>query len=167
MKLFSGGCQSTKFISQHWFMAWCCQATSHYLSQCWPSSLSPHGVTRTQWVNSLAPGICGNFKSVMDEIHDNFLWNCSQMNAKDHLWRQVNISPGIGLVPSTTHELSLQEAITCANVDPDLGHNKFKFSYAPTSTYVIQMVADVLVPTLQQILLHDAYVITWTNNDQD
>ena len=27
-------------------MAWCCQATSHYLSQCWPRSLSPYGVTR-------------------------------------------------------------------------------------------------------------------------
>ena len=32
-------------------MAWCSQATSHYLSQCWPRSLSPYGVTRPQWVN--------------------------------------------------------------------------------------------------------------------
>ena len=32
-------------------MAWCHQATSHYLSQCWPSSMSPYGVTRPQWVN--------------------------------------------------------------------------------------------------------------------
>ena len=32
-------------------MAWCRQATSHYLSQCWPSSMSPYGVTRAQWVN--------------------------------------------------------------------------------------------------------------------
>ena len=31
-------------------MAWCCQATSHYLSQCWLSSLSPYGVARPQWV---------------------------------------------------------------------------------------------------------------------
>ena len=29
-------------------MAWCRQATSHYLSQCWPSSMSPYGVTRPQ-----------------------------------------------------------------------------------------------------------------------
>ena len=29
-----------------------CQATSHYLSQCWPRSLSPYGVTRPQWVKS-------------------------------------------------------------------------------------------------------------------
>ena len=32
-------------------MAWCRQATSHYLSQCWPSSLAPCGVTKPQWVN--------------------------------------------------------------------------------------------------------------------
>ena len=36
-------------------MAWCRQATSHYLSQCWPTPLSPYGVTRPTWVNSLAP----------------------------------------------------------------------------------------------------------------
>ena len=27
------------------------QAPSHYLSQCWPRSLSPYDVTRPQWVN--------------------------------------------------------------------------------------------------------------------
>ena len=32
-------------------MAWCHQATSHYLSQCWPRSLSPYDVTRPQWVD--------------------------------------------------------------------------------------------------------------------
>ena len=33
-------------------MAWCRQATSHYLSQCWLSSLLPYGVARPQWVNA-------------------------------------------------------------------------------------------------------------------
>ena len=33
-------------------MAWCRQASSHYLSQCWPRFMSPYGVTRPQWVNS-------------------------------------------------------------------------------------------------------------------
>ena len=33
-------------------MAWRRQATSHYLSQCWLSSLSPYGVARLQWVNT-------------------------------------------------------------------------------------------------------------------
>ena len=32
-------------------MAWCRQATSHYLSQCWPISVSPYGITRPQWVD--------------------------------------------------------------------------------------------------------------------
>ena len=41
-------------------MAWCRQATSHYLSQCWPRSLSPYGITRPQWVkkNNLCWSIC-------------------------------------------------------------------------------------------------------------
>ena len=34
-------------------MAWCRQATSHYLSQCWSRSMSPNDVARPQWVNSL------------------------------------------------------------------------------------------------------------------
>ena len=31
-------------------MAWCRQATSHYLSHCCPRSLLPYGITRPQWV---------------------------------------------------------------------------------------------------------------------
>ena len=31
-------------------MAWCQQATSHYLSQSWPRSLLPYDITRPQWV---------------------------------------------------------------------------------------------------------------------
>ena len=27
-----------------------CQATSHNLSQCWPSSMSPYGIDRPQWI---------------------------------------------------------------------------------------------------------------------
>ena len=44
-------------------MAWCCQAASHYLSQCWPRSILIYGVTRPQWVkfdsdNVLEPVHC-------------------------------------------------------------------------------------------------------------
>ena len=34
-----------------WVMVWCLQATSHYLNQCWPMSMSPYNITRPQWVN--------------------------------------------------------------------------------------------------------------------
>ena len=30
---------------------WCQQPTSHYHNQCWPSSMMPYGITRSQWVN--------------------------------------------------------------------------------------------------------------------
>ena len=33
-------------------VVWCRQATSHYLSQCWPRIMSLYGVTRPQWVKS-------------------------------------------------------------------------------------------------------------------
>ena len=35
-------------------MAWCRQATSHYLSQCWPRSMAPYGITRPQLVIAYA-----------------------------------------------------------------------------------------------------------------
>ena len=31
-------------------MAWCSHASSHYLRQCWPRSMSPYGVTRPKWI---------------------------------------------------------------------------------------------------------------------
>ena len=36
-------------------MAWCHQAASHYLNQCWPRYVSSHGINRPQWVNSSPP----------------------------------------------------------------------------------------------------------------
>ena len=38
-------------------MAWCRQASNHYLSQCWPRSMSPYGITKPQWVNISAISI--------------------------------------------------------------------------------------------------------------
>ena len=37
-------------------MAWCRQATSQYLNQCWPRSPTPYGVTRPQGVKYLSYG---------------------------------------------------------------------------------------------------------------
>ena len=46
-------------IWRHWnlsvfvlLMAWCRQDTSHYLNQCWPSIMSPYGVSGPQWVKA-------------------------------------------------------------------------------------------------------------------
>ena len=53
MRLPSDECHKTLLMSKLiQVMTWCRQATSHYLGQCWPRSMSPKGVTRPQWVYS-------------------------------------------------------------------------------------------------------------------
>ena len=49
-------------------MAWCRQAPSHYLNQCWPRSPMPYGVTRPQWVNWKYSS-CLQLKFAVCEIH--------------------------------------------------------------------------------------------------
>ena len=54
-------------------MAWCSQATSHYLSQHWPRSMLPYGVTRPHWLN-----------------HEDPLTHCGPVTPYDDIY-QVNI----------------------------------------------------------------------------
>ena len=44
----------------------------------------------------------------MDQIQEHFLWNCSQVNATEHVWWEVNINigSGYGLVPDSTKPLA-------------------------------------------------------------
>ena len=79
-------------------MAWCHQATSHYLSQCWPRSLTPYGITRPQWVKLVI------FK-IKDSSEELFPWNCSNLNATRPHWLIINIGSGKVLVPSGNRPL--------------------------------------------------------------
>ena len=72
-------------------MALCRQATSHYLSQCWPRSMSPNGIIRPQWVSS----------SPMDKMkgyfcHSGWHW-CDRIraiNSRGHLfWELFPVIP--------------------------------------------------------------------------
>ena len=38
-------CEDKSILVQ--VMAWCCEAPSHYLSQCWPRSISPYCINRS------------------------------------------------------------------------------------------------------------------------
>ena len=85
-------------------MAWCRLATSHYLSQCWPRSMSPNGVTRPQWVNSLSlEKISPHFKNfILRFIHMNdrqlYHWKCIAMCSSGiYLW-YINIAWVNGLM---------------------------------------------------------------------
>ena len=61
-------------------MAWCRQAPSHYLSQCW--TISPYGVTRPQWVKPINSG--KNNKGLPQGATCIVKWNhCSWMTS---LW---------------------------------------------------------------------------------
>ena len=77
-------------------MAWCHQATSHYLSQCWPRFTLPYGVTRPQWVYNLI------FKLIQTSslvFHSQIALRWMPQNTCDDNC-QVNIGSGNGLVPS-------------------------------------------------------------------
>ena len=58
-------------------MAWCHQATSHYLNQCWPISLPPYDVTRPQWVNPLS-----NWLYSYHLIEIGYITNTNQIKTK-------------------------------------------------------------------------------------
>ena len=51
-------------------MAWCRQATGHYLSQCWQRFMSPYGVTGPQWVNFVASTVRVNWYEVAKQIEN-------------------------------------------------------------------------------------------------
>ena len=59
-------------------MAWCRQATSHYLSQCWPRSVSPYGIIRPQWVNPMWQRVC-----IVHLV--NFMWWNAVLNQLEYI----------------------------------------------------------------------------------
>ena len=64
-------------------MAWCHQASSHYLNQCWPRSMLPYGVTGPQWVKEQHfDG--GGWKITM--LHDKFLDEIAKMLLMLKIW---------------------------------------------------------------------------------
>ena len=70
-------------------MAWCHQAISHYLSQYWPRSLSPYGVTRPQWVKEKEHYSTGKLPHELDIesqvfYHGFAVWYCNYRNKTFH-----------------------------------------------------------------------------------
>ena len=65
-------------------MAWCHQATSHYLNQCWPRSMSPYGVTRPQWVN---PWVGVKSSTILNSIE---IQICFYVSLKSFSMQRVN-----------------------------------------------------------------------------
>ena len=99
-------------------MAWCRQATSHYLNQCWPRSPMPYGVTRPQWVKlalimawwprSMVYGA----KKQWVEMSSSYITANDVSNIKLLIHWRLNIGSGKGLAQNR------QQAITGTNVYP-------------------------------------------------
>ena len=67
-------------------MAWCHQAPSHYLNQCWPRSMTPYDVTRPQWVKLL------KFHGKLNWPHMMYIISFEIMNTHSnlkHVWLDV------------------------------------------------------------------------------
>ena len=87
-----------------WVMAWCHQATSHNLSQCWPSSSSPYGISKPEWVKGIQgikdehigaywciwPHGCGSTLAQVMAWHQAITWVHVDLTSKVfcviHLW---------------------------------------------------------------------------------
>ena len=72
-------------------MAWCRQATGHYLNQCWPRSQMPYGVTRPQWVKPYYVMITIEKQQVSIQkpysidLHNLCLYSMSMYQITDHM----------------------------------------------------------------------------------
>ena len=70
-------------------MACCRQATSHYLSPCWPRSLSPSGVTRPKWVKEQDSPLCDYvwlacvFPPCLQGTAENKIWLVDKISSAD------------------------------------------------------------------------------------
>ena len=110
-------------------MAQCRQATSHYLRQCRSISLSPYGVTRPQWLNSLASGTCGSdFKSIIFKL-------ITQNSSLGTHWDKMTFADSIfSVTHSFQNQISfkpvkfrIMERYQTGNEDKVAWHNKCHF----------------------------------------
>ena len=94
----SGDCHWTSLSDEKWtfiqVMAWCHQATSHYLSQCWPRSVLPNAITRPQRVKSRSMVCHSRDEASQIQTISNayylWWWTLEQLIWPDH-WVQMGV----------------------------------------------------------------------------
>ena len=108
-------------------MAWCHQATSHYLSQCWPRSLSPYGVTRRQRVKNVrCKSSCHRHPCLLPRHHHHIHFvipkQCS-LGTEPHI-RVCSSFSQYSQVPSQCgiiyHDITRDTAITVTESESDI-----------------------------------------------
>ena len=114
-------------------MAWCCQATSHYLSQCWPRSLSPYGITRPQRVNFPNKELCFHVTSITTVV-------VHTAQHKD-VFIPSEYLRHINFIKSCQHGTSILSILqTVSNTLPHFGHTLLKYEWHQLQTCIWQKV---------------------------
>ena len=76
-------------------MAWCRQATSHYMRQCWLSSLSPYGIARPQWVNARSSEVSEAMKFVAKIFISRWILTATSAALLSNLVNSKPMSPSL------------------------------------------------------------------------
>ena len=89
-------------------MAWCCQATSHYMNQYWSRSVMPYCITRLHWAKWIT--------ETVDEIHQFWTWSYGSQTNKSvvlyqssHLKIHVTLNHGHRLFDMIRSSLALSK----------------------------------------------------------
>ena len=127
-------------------MAWCRQATSHYLSQCWPRYLSPYGVTRPQWVNTV------QYNQFSPKCTPEFSCRARYEESLVSLWAE-NLTKGLNLLLHCCMQYSVniyQLIVACWYVVIDTGS---KNGWFPVQHQAIAW-TDVNRPSIRPLRTH-------------
>ena len=90
-------------------MAWCHEAPSHYLSQCWPKSMPPYSVIRPQW---------GNVQVLSSQTHIGSHLLLKSSPQSPHPIAKQTTTVQVLCIWYTGHK----QASLCCVVNPRIGH---------------------------------------------
>ena len=132
-------------------MAWCHQASSHYLRQCWFRSLLVYGVTTPIWVNLQE---LGPISQSVDELINQIFWKFSFY---------FNFNDSISLQICTCHNSSA--VVTCAKKWTDWSDNSCSYKsnlyidniWIRSSNIVVKWVTDII----HSVHACDVYLLVW------
>ena len=116
-------------------MAWCRQATSHYMSQCWPRSMSPNGVTRPVWVNNTIK---------LQKRVVSIISNAKYSDSEDSLYRALETLKWVDINKYLTARFMFRY---CNNHVPELFNSYFEYYryYHKCSTFYYLNIIIIII----------------------
>ena len=158
-------------ISQCWFRWWLGaeQATSHYLNQCWPRSLTHICGTRGDWLNNFGQLYIYRYISIFII----FLWKMHQLLNKDHVVFQTifpitNSTQKISIIEISTGSqspnyswLNIHHRVKQMPTWPRLDHIHRRVIQMPTSHALVNRSNPSLTTNIENHELFQHYIDYW------